>query len=116
MKETRVEKSGEGIRFVTILFKKGDIVYVKTSSFEIMYETSDDIMEGDDIDPPPVTGSEVYRILRGKDPIGSFEPALTAELAHHIREEVTKKSPSYRWKRSVPSKELLELYERAVTI
>ena len=103
-----------GIRFV--LFKKGDIIHVKTSVLEVMYETSDDIVDGDEIAPPPVKGSEVSRSIRGNTPIGDFKPVVFDDQRHHITEVVTIKGTSYRWKRSTPTEALLREYERAFTI
>lgn len=116
MIEKKAIEDDKGIRFVTILFKKGDIVHVKTSVLEIMYETSDDILEGEEIAPLPVRGSEVSRSIRGNTIIGDFKPVVFDDQRHHITEVVTTKGASYRWKRSAPTETLLREYERAVTI
>jgi hypothetical protein len=114
MIEKKVVKSPKGVRF--ILFKKGDIVHVKTGVLEIMYETSDDIIDGDEIAPLPVRGSEVSRSIRGNTPIGDFKPVVFDDQRRYITEVATIKGISYRWKRSAPTEALLREYERAVTI
>lgn len=116
MMDKKIVKSDKGIRFVSVLFKKGDIVHVKTSVLEVMYETSADILEGDEIAPLPVRGSEVSRSIRGNTIIGDFKPVVFDDQRHHITEVVTTKGPSYRWKRTTPTEALLREYERAVTI
>ena len=116
MMEKKLIKSGKRVSLVSVLFKKGDIVHVKTSVLEIMYETSDDIIEGYEIAPPPVRGSEVSRSIRGNTIIGDFKPVVFDDQRHHITEVVTTKGPSYRWKRSAPTEALLREYERAITI
>lgn len=86
MMDKKIVKSDKGIRFVSVLFKKGDIVHVKTSVLEVMYETSDDILEGDEIAPLPVRGSEVSRSIRGNTIIGDFKPVVFDDQRHHITE------------------------------